>query len=141
MNYRYNYSDKLCIHCTLFIHSIFIQNAHNNYLHHTGIPIAVKLVYTEFYHQLVEAVSDPHTCQSLTAQLRSTTWISQEKIAELSHGGITGSDLLNVLGVAKEPHLLTVLIEKMAGVKQLQRLAELMSARLCEVKQGACLLQ
>ena len=100
----------------------------------------MKQVYTEFYHQLVEAVSDPLTCQSLTAQLHSTTLISQEKIAQLSSGQVTGSDLLKVLGVEEEPHLLTVLMAKMAGVKRLQRLAELMSARPCEVKQGTCLL-
>ena len=96
-------------------------------------------VYTEFYHQLVDAVSDPLTCQSLTAQLHSTTLISQEKIAQLRSGQVTGSDLLKVLSVEEEPHLLTVLLEKMAGVKQLQKLAERMSARLSELKQGACL--
>ena len=102
----------------------------------------MKQVYTEFYHQLVDAVSDPLTCQSLTAQLHSTTLISQEKIAQLSSGQVTGSDLLEVLDVEEEPHLLTVLMEKMAGVKQLQKLAELMSTRLCEVKQqGTCLPQ
>ena len=102
---------------------------------------AVKLVYTEFYHQLVDAVSDPLTCHALTAQLHYTTLISQEKTAQLSSGQVTGSDLLKVLGVEEEPHLLTVLMEKMAGVKQLQKLVEQMSARLSEVKQGACLPQ
>ena len=102
----------------------------------------MKQVYAEFYYQLVEAVSDPLTCQSLTAQLHSTTLIPQEKIAQLSSGGVTGSDFFKVLGVEKEPHLLTVLMEKIAGVKQLQKLAERMSARLSEVKQqGACLPQ
>ena len=41
-----------------------------------------------------------------------------------------------MLGLEEEPHLLTVLIEKMAGVKPLQTLAELMSACLSELKQG-----
>ena len=41
-----------------------------------------------------------------------------------------------MLGVEEEPHLLTVLMEKMTGVKPLQTLAELMSARLSELKQG-----
>ena len=94
----------------------------------------VKQVYTEFYHQLVDAVSDPHTCQSLAAQLHST--ISQEKIAQLSSGQTSGSEFLKVLGVEEEPHLLTVLMEKMAGVKQLQTLAEQMTARLNELPQG-----
>ena len=86
----------------------------------------VKQVYTEFYHQLVDAVSDPLTCQSLAAQLHST--ISQEKIAQLSSGQTSGSEFLKVLGVEEEPHLLTVLMEKKAEAKQLQTLAELMTA-------------
>ena len=94
----------------------------------------MKQVYTEFYHQLVDAVSDPLTCQSLTAQLHSTTLISQEKIAQLSSGQTSGSEFLKVLGVEEEPHLLTVLMEKMAGVKQLQTLAEPMNARLNELQ-------
>ena len=93
----------------------------------------MKQVYTNFYHQLVDAVSDPYTCQSLTAQLHST--ISQEKIAdELSSGQTSGREFLKVLGVEEEPHLLTVLMEKMAGVKQLQTLAEQMTARLNELQ-------
>ena len=97
----------------------------------------VKQVYTQFYHQLVDAVSDPLTCQSLTAQLHSTTQISQEKIAQLSSGQTSGSVFLKMLGVEDEPHLLTVLIEKMAEVKQLQALAEQMTARLNELQQGS----
>ena len=98
---------------------------------------AAKLVYPGFYHHLVEAVPDQFTCRSLAAQLHSTTLISQEKLAQLTSGW-DGSNLLNVLGVAEEPHLLILVIEKMAGVKQLQRLPELMSARPSEVEQGAC---
>ena len=96
----------------------------------------LKQVYIQFSHQLVDAVSDPLTCQSLAAQLHSTTLISQEKIAQLSSGQISGSEFLKVLGVEEEPHLLTVLMEKMTGVKPLQTLAERMSARLSELKQG-----
>ena len=96
----------------------------------------VKQVYTEFYHQLVDAISDPHTSQALTAQLHSTTLIPQEKIAQLSFGQTSGREFLKVLGVEEEPHLLTVLMEKMAGVKQLQTLTELMTARLSELQQG-----
>ena len=97
----------------------------------------LKQVYIQFYHQLVEAVSDPSTCQSLTAQLHSTTQMSQEKIAQLNSGETSGSEFLKVLGVEEEPHLLTALMEKMTGVnKPLQTLAEQMSARLSELKQG-----
>ena len=96
----------------------------------------VKQVYTEFYHQLVEAVSDPHTCQSLAAQLHSTTLISQEKITQLSSGQTSGSEFLKVLGVEEEPHLLTVLMEKMGGMEQLQKLAEQMTVRLRKLQHG-----
>ena len=96
----------------------------------------LKQVYTQFYHQLVDAVSDPSACQSLTGQLHSTTLISQEKIVQLSSSQTSGSEFLKVLGVEEEPHLLTVLMEKMAGVKPLQTLAGLMSAHLSELKQG-----
>ena len=96
----------------------------------------VKQVYTEFYHQLVEAVSDPHTCQSLAAHLHSTTLLSQEKIAQLSSGQTSGSEFLKVLGVEEEPHLLTVLMEKMGGMEQLQKLAEQMTIRLRKLQHG-----
>ena len=62
--------------------------------------------------------------------------MSQEKIAQLSSSQTSGSEFLKVLGVEEEPHLLTVLMEKMTGVKPLQTLAELMSACLSELKQG-----
>ena len=96
----------------------------------------VKQVYTEFYPQVVEAVSDPHTCQSLAAQLHSTTLLSQEKIAQLSSGQTSGSEFLKVLGVEEEPHLLTVLMEKMGGMEQLQKLAEQMTVRLRKLQHG-----
>ena len=87
----------------------------------------LKQVYTEFYHQLVDAVSNPLTCQSLIVQLHPTTLISQEKIAQLSSGQTRSNEFLKVLGVEEEPHLLTVLMKKMAEVKQLQTLAEQMT--------------
>ena len=96
----------------------------------------VKQVYTEFYHQLVEAVSDPHTCQSLAAQLHSTTLISQEKIAQLSSGQTSGSEFLKMLGVEEDPYLLKVLMEKMGGMEQLQKLAEHMTVRLRTLQHG-----
>ena len=97
---------------------------------------SMKRVYTEFYHQLVDAVSDPHTCQSLIAQLHSTTLISEEKIAQLSSGQHTGSSFLKVLGVEEDPQLLTMVMEKMANVEQLQMLWMSMSKWLSTMKQG-----
>ena len=65
----------------------------------------VKQVYTEFYHVLVDAVSDPLTCQSLTAQLHPTILISLEKITQLSSGQTSRSEFLKVLVAEEEPHL------------------------------------
>ena len=97
---------------------------------------SAKRVYTEFYHQLVDAVSDSHTCQSLTAQLHTTTLISQEKMSQLSSGQHTGSSFLKVLGVEEDLQLLTVFIEKMANVEQLQTLWKTMSIWLSTMKHG-----
>ena len=97
----------------------------------------LKRVYTEFYHQLVDAVSDPLTCQSLIVQLHSTTLISQEKIAQLTSGQHTGCSFFQVLGVEEDPQLLTVLMEKMANVGQLQALWKSMSTLLSAIKQGS----
>ena len=96
----------------------------------------LKCVYIEFYHQLVDAVSDPLTCQSLTTQLHPTTLLSQEKIAQLSSGQHTGSSFLKVLAVDEDPQLLTLLMEKMANVEQLQMLWKSMSNWLSTRKQG-----
>ena len=100
----------------------------------------MKQVYTQFYHQLVDAVSDPHTCQSLTAQLHPTPLISQEKIAQLSSRQDTGGQYLRVLGLEDEPLLLAVLLEKMEEVKPLQELAKQMSTSLTESKRGTVVL-
>ena len=96
----------------------------------------LKQLYIEFYPQLVEAVSDPDTCHSLATQLHSTSLLSEEKKATLSSSMASGTSFLKVLGVEKEPHLMTVLMEKMLAVKQLQTLSEDMSAWLSGSKQG-----
>ena len=48
----------------------------------------------------------------------------------------SGRSFLKVLGVEKEPHLVTVLMEKMSAVKELQTLSEDMSDWLSGAKQG-----
>ena len=96
----------------------------------------LKQLYIEFYQQLVEAVSDPDTCRSLTTQLHSTSLLSEEKKAVLSSSLASGRSFLKVLGVEEEPHLVTVLMEKMSTVKQLQTLSEDMSSWLSGSKHG-----
>ena len=90
----------------------------------------------EFYHPLVEGVSDPDTCRLLTTQLHSTYLLSEEKKAMLSSAVVSGSSYLKVLEVEEKPHLVTVLMEKMSEVKKLQTLSENMSAWWRGSKQG-----
>ena len=54
----------------------------------------------------------------------------------LSSSLASGRLFLEVLGVEEEPHLVTVLVEKMSAVKQLQTLSEDMSGWLSGSKQG-----
>ena len=86
----------------------------------------LKQLYTDFYHQLVEAVSDP---DSFTTQFHSASVLSQKEQA------VSSSSLARVLGV-EEPHLLTVLMEKMSTVKQLQILLEDMIGWLSGTRPG-----
>ena len=58
----------------------------------------------------------------------------------LSSSLASGNSYLKVLGVEEEPHLLTVLMEKMSAVKQLQTLSEDMSGWLSRSKQGITLV-
>ena len=54
----------------------------------------------------------------------------------LSSSVASGGLFLKVLGVEEEPHLVTVLMEKMSAVKVLQTLSEDMSDWLSGSKQG-----
>ena len=100
--------------------------------------VSLKEVYTDFYHRLVEAVSDEHTCQSLLTQFSSSALISDEKISQLSSSKVTGSSFLKTLGLEEEPHLLVPLISAMSQVEQLQTLAEEMNSNLrSRSKQGS----
>ena len=58
----------------------------------------------------------------------------------LSSSLASGRSFLKVLGVEEEPHLVTVLMEKMSAVKQLQTLSEDMSGWLSGSKQGIALV-
>ena len=86
----------------------------------------LKKLYIEFLPQLVEAFSDPDTCRSLITQLHSTSLLSEEKKAALSssYSLASGTSFLKVLGVEEETRLMTVLMENMSAVKQLQTLSE-----------------
>ena len=57
----------------------------------------------------------------------------------LSSSVASGRSFLKVLGVEEEPHLVTVLMEKMSAVKELQTLSKDMSDWLSGSKQGTCI--
>ena len=101
------------------------------------IPTAsLKEVYTDFYHRLVEVVSDEHTCQSLLTQLiSSSALISEEKISQLTSSKVTGSSFLKTLGLEEDSRILVPLVSAMSGVEQLQTLAEKMDSKL-HTRQG-----
>ena len=50
---------------------------------HEEEKVCLKEVYSAFYHQLVEAISDAQVCQSHSIQLRLSAVIPEEKIAQL----------------------------------------------------------
>ena len=91
----------------------------------------MKKIYTDFYHRLVEAVSDEHTRQSLLTVLISCSGtLSEKKIAQLSSSKVTGSSFLNTLGLEEQPRLLAPLVFAMTQVEQLQTLSEEMAPQL-----------
>ena len=95
----------------------------------------LKKIYTDFYHRLVEAVSDEHTCQSLLIQLSSSALISEKIAQQVSSSKVTGSSFLKTLGLEEEHHLLVPLVSAMSQVEQLQTLAKEMAT---ELKKGKC---
>ena len=58
----------------------------------------------------------------------------------LSSSVASGRSFLKVLGMEEEPHLVTLLMEKMSAVKELQTLSEDMSDWLSASKQGIAAL-
>ena len=107
----------------------------------------MKKIYTDFYHRLVEAVSDEHTRQSLLTVLISCSGtLSEKKIAQLSSSKVTGSSFLNTLGLEEQPRLLAPLVFAMTQVEQLQTLSEEMAAQLnqgttCTHMHGSILIE
>ena len=97
---------------------------------HEEEKVCLKEVYSAFYHQLVDAISDEQVCESLSAQLRSSAVIPEEKISQLISSRASGSSFLNILGVEEQSGLVAVLIKSMSAVEQLQTLASEMNDML-----------
>ena len=102
---------------------------------HEEEKVCLKEVYSAFYHQLVDAISDEQVCQSLSIQLRLSAVIPEEKISQLISSRASGSSFLNILGVEEQSDLVAVLIKSMSAVEQLQTLAREMNDFL-RSKQG-----
>lgn len=99
---------------------------------------SLKLIYSEFYDKLVDAVSDKEAYGSLITHLLSTGLIPEEKKAPLSSSQASGFFFLENIGIEEKPQVLKKLMLKMIEVKQFQTLAGEMLTRLAELKQGTC---
>ena len=106
---------------------------------HEEEKVCLKEVYSAFYHRLVGAITDVQVCQSLSAQLRSSAVIPEEKISCLVSSRASGSSFLNILGVEEQSGLVAVLIKAMSAVEQLQTLASEMND-LLRSKQSTLLI-
>ena len=94
---------------------------------HEEEKVCLKEVYSAFYHQLVDAISDEQVCQSLSTQLRLSAVIPEETVSQLISSRASGSSFLNILGVEEQSGLVAVLIKSMSAVEQLQTLASEMN--------------
>ena len=96
----------------------------------------LKKVYHEFYHQLVDVLSDCNTHHSIVSKLHTKALISQEvMVAQMSStaGSDRGSSLLAVLD---KPHKLRGLITAMMEEEIVRPLAEEMTALLSKSDKG-----
>ena len=88
-------------------------------------------VYREFYHQLVDVLSDGDTHRSIVSDLHKRSVIS-EKVwaAQMTTTQERGRSLLTVLGLEEKLHKLRELITVMMEVEKAKLLAEEMTAQL-----------
>ena len=96
--------------------------------------VVLQKVYHEFYHQLVDVLSNHDTHHSIVSKLHTRAVISQEVMVAQMNGSTAGSDrgssLLTVLGIEDKPHKLRELITAMMEEEKVRSLAEEMSALL-----------
>ena len=101
--------------------------------------LVLQKVYQDFYHQLVDVLSDRDTHHSIVSKLHTRAVISQEvMLAQISStaGSDRGSSLLTVLGLDDKPHKLRELITAMVEEEKVHPLAEEMAALLSKSQQG-----
>ena len=89
-------------------------------------------VYGEFYHQLVDVLSDGETHHPIVSHLHKRSVISEKVQATqmTSTAQERGRSLLTVLGLEEKPHKLRELITVMMEVEKTKSLAEEMTAQL-----------
>ena len=98
---------------------------------------APKKVYGEFYHQLVDVLSDGDTHRSVVSGLHKRSVISEKVWAEqMTSTQERGRSLLTVLSLEEKPHKLKELITVMMEVEKVKSLAEEMTAQLNKSEQG-----
>ena len=94
-------------------------------------------MYGEFYHQLVDVLSDGDTHRSIVSDLHKRSVISEKVLAaQMTSTQERGRSLLTVLGLEKKPYKLRELITVMMEVEKLKSLAEEMTAQLTKSEQG-----
>ena len=95
-------------------------------------------MYREFYHQLVDVLSDGDTHHSIISDLHKISVISKKvQTAQMtSTVQERGRSLLTVMGLEEKPHKLRELITVMMEVEKVKPLAEEMAAQLSKFEQG-----
>ena len=94
-------------------------------------------MYGEFYHQLVDVLSDGDTHRSIVSDLSMRSVISTEVwAAQMTSTQERGRSLLKVLGLEEKPHKLRELITVMMEEEKVKSLAEEMTAQLRKSEQS-----
>ena len=95
-------------------------------------------MYGEFYHQLVDVLSDSDTHRSIVSHLHKRSVISEEMQAAQMNSTTQerGRSLLTLLGLEEKPQKLRELITVMMEVEMVKSLAQEMTAQLSKYEQG-----
>ena len=95
-------------------------------------------MYGEFYHQLVDVLSDGDIHCSIVSDLHKRAVISEKvQVAQMTSTQERGRSLLTVLGLEEKPHKLRELITVMMEEEKVKSLAEEMTLQLSKSEQGS----
>ena len=94
-------------------------------------------MYREFYHQLVDVLSDGDTHHSIVSNLHKRSVISEKVWTTQMTSTVQkrGRSLLTVLSLEEKPHKLRELITVMMEVEKVKSLAEEMTAQLSKLSE------